>query len=111
MGPLPDVIILDFIISDEDGPTLFRRFAKDKRYSSIPVVPLPFSLSDELVTGGIKVIGEMPTSPVEITSIPYPLLFSVASVLRKTNAGLPIAFREKLRSLTRLITDGIKTSH
>jgi hypothetical protein len=110
MGPLPDVIILDFVISDEDGPTLFRRFAMDKRYSSIPVVPLPFSLSDELVTGGIKVIGELPTSPVEITSLPYPLLFSVASALRKTNAGLPIAFREKLRRLTRSITDGIKTS-
>ena len=106
-SPLPDLIILDFIFSsDEDGPSMFRQFRLDKRFSSIPVIPIPFSLNDDLVTGGIKSIGVLPTRPTQLTTTPYGLLFSVAQALNNANIRLPITFREKLHTLTRLIADG-----
>lgn len=107
IGVLPDVVILDFVLPDDNGPNFFRRFGMDKRFSSIPIIPLPFSLSNELGTGGIQTLGELPTGPTEFNTTPFALLFSVADALRKNNARLPTAFREKIRSLTRLLTDGI----
>ncbi len=101
VGPLPDLVILDFVFSDEDGPRFYRRLMTDKRFSSIPVLPLPSSLSDELVTKGVKTLGDLPTSPIVITTTPYALLFSVAHILREQNSGLPILFLEKLRNLNR----------
>lgn len=109
MGPLPDVIILDFIISDEDGPTLYRRFAQDKRYSSIPVVPLPFSTTGELVPGITKKLYNVPDCATEITITPSELFLSVGHALSKTNIKLPNLFRVKLRNLIQSMTEpGVK---
>lgn len=106
-GPLPDLIILDFIFSsDEDGPSLFRRFRLDKHLSSIPVIPIPISLTNELVTPGVKTLGVLPTRPTQLTKTPYELLFSVAQALNNANIRLPSAFRDKLHIINRLITDG-----
>lgn len=110
-GPLPDLIILDFVLSDEDGPTFFRRLSLDKRFSSVPSVSLSSSLTDELIPSGIKTFGDPPTSPIEITSTPYTLLFSVAYILNRNNVGLPTAFKVKLRDLNRQNIDGQSISY
>ena len=35
---IPDLILLDFMMPDEDGPTVFRQLREDSRYYHIPVI-------------------------------------------------------------------------
>jgi CheY-like chemotaxis protein len=120
IGPLPDVVIVDFVLTDEDGPEIFSRLKTNKRFSTIPVVPLALHPADDNVCGvnsadkatpsnkrsqSTRVTWNPPTGPTEFNTTPLTLFFSVGEKLRKSHRVLPTKFREKLRGLTKLIED------
>lgn len=106
-GPVPDLIILDLVISEIDGRDLYRLFRMHKIYSAIPVIPLPFELSHKKERG-VRILEEIPTSPIEINTTPATLLYSVALSLRKNKVALPQAYQEKIQNLNRSWTTSIK---
>lgn len=85
-GSLPDLVILDYFLTGEDGPSFFRRLKLDRRFSKIPVAPIPNII-------------ESPSTPTVLNTTPEYLLQSIAMLLEKNGVKLPILFKEKLQTL------------
>jgi len=124
-GAIPDIILLDFVLPADDGPTFYRQIFMDKRFVSVPIVPLIDNHPDEhRITvdsmGGnsahksardqARFSSFLVNTPTEFNTTPEFLFISVAQTLRKANIGLPLPFRQKIQALNRTAISGLRPS-
>jgi CheY-like chemotaxis protein len=111
-GYLPDVLILDFKLPGMNGPQLYRKLAKEPRWSGIPVVPFTSQWSDRskpaLQKEWTRLVQNLthpeapevvPKKPGDEFTLPEHLVMTVANHLKTSKAGLPKVFEEAILDL------------
>ncbi len=118
-GKSPDIIILDFLLPGESGPSFHKRLKENERFKNISVIPFTsllesagkdFSLVRDFVMNRdvMPPTGQRAIVPKSLSSegkpIPSGLLLAVAHALAKMGKPVPTSLRESLRKILRNIT-------
>jgi CheY-like chemotaxis protein len=119
-GSTPNIIILDFHLPGEDGPSFYRKISMDTRFRKVVVIPFT-ALGEKEDESSIATYGSFLSSrdesvqqiqPViskngreDIYKTPPHLYLAVAHALNQQKIVIPDALRKKVREVLREVVD------
>jgi CheY-like chemotaxis protein len=119
-APPPDIIVLDYHLPGEDGPSLYRKVSLDPRFGNVAVIPFT-ALADmkndshqDILTlrrgtemnGGGQLLGIVSKGgSEEVNAVPGALLLALANALRTINVRCPPKLMAAIRDYLKQFTD------
>jgi len=123
-GHVPDVLILDFYLPGEDGPTFFRRLHSDPRFKNLAVIPFTALIERQDRSSHSKVSNFVSARKSEAKNIhtiiskqgqediaktPEDLIIEIGRALDHKDVPLPEAFRTERKKCLEIKVQKMKT--
>jgi CheY-like chemotaxis protein len=119
-NPAPQIIVLDYHLPGEDGPSLYRRVTLDPRFANVAIVPftaladmknsselglLTLQRGTDLNEGAIKMGIVSKGGSEEVHAVPGALLLALANALRTINTRCPPKLMAAIRDYLKQFND------